>query len=127
MLSGLKDLGIKLALLTNGGVLIQRNKVHLLEVEKYFDAVVYARETREKPDSEAYKVSIEKLGVKAGSTLCVGDNPYTDFLGAKKLGMRTVRLFSGEFKRVHLNDDYEAEIAVDSLSDILDIVRCVNG
>jgi ribonucleotide monophosphatase NagD (HAD superfamily) len=49
----------------------------------------------------------------------VGDNPYTDFAGAKNLGMRTVRMLCGEFKSVKLGEDYETEIELNSFEDML--------
>jgi putative hydrolase of the HAD superfamily len=125
----LRRLGLKLALVTNGGVQIQRNKVRLLGVEESFDAIVFARETetgKEKPDPEAYRVALQKLGVGAEEAVCVGDNPHTDFWGAKQLGMLTVRVLCGEFKDVHLSDEYEAEIALHNIAELLDVVERLN-
>ncbi len=129
VLWGLRDLGLKLALVTNAGAQIQRNKVRLLGIEKFFDAVVYARETpsgKDKPYPEAYTVALQKLGADAVEAVCVGDNPHTDFWGAKQLGMRTVRLLWGEFKDVHLSEEFEAEIVVRYLSEVLGVVKWFN-
>ncbi|MGD0451248.1 MAG: HAD-IA family hydrolase [Candidatus Bathyarchaeia archaeon] len=130
VLLALRSLGLKLALVTNGNVRIQSNKVRLLGVEKFFDVVVYARETpsaREKPYPEAYEMALQKLGVGAGEAISVGDNPHTDFLGAKQLGMRTVRVLWGEFKDVHLSEEYEAEIVLHTLPDLLGVVKQLNS
>jgi putative hydrolase of the HAD superfamily len=129
VLLALRGLGLKLSLVTNGNVQIQRNKVRLLGVEKFFDAVVFARESetgKEKPNPEAYRVALQKLGVGAGETVCVGDNPYTDFFGAKQLGMRTVRVLFGEFKDVHLSEEFEAEIVIDNLAEFPGVVERFN-
>jgi putative hydrolase of the HAD superfamily len=129
VLLALRDLGLKLALVTNANAQIQHNKVRLLGVEKFFDVVVYARETpsgKDKPDPEVYNVALRKLGVGAGGAVCVGDNPYTDFWGAKQLGMRTVRVLYGEFKDVHLSEEYEAEIVLRDLSELLGVVEHFN-
>jgi putative hydrolase of the HAD superfamily len=125
VLSKLKRLGLKLALVTNGMVRTQRNKVRLLGVEKFFDVIVYARECviSEKPNPEVYRIVLKKLGVYAERALCVGDNPYTDFWGAKKLGMQTMRLLLGPFEFVRLTNEYEAEIRVDALDQIAEIVE----
>ena len=125
-LLALRRLGLKLALVTNGGVQIQRNKVRLLGVEEFFDAVVFARETetgKEKPDPEGYRVALQKLGVGAGEAVCVGDNPHTDFWGAKQLGMRTVRVLLGEFKDAHLSEEYEAEIVLHNLAELPRVIE----
>ena len=125
----LRRLGLKLALVTNGGVRIQRNKVRLLRVEGLFDTVVYARETqfaKEKPHPEAYIAALQKLGVGAEEALCVGDNPHTDFLGAKQLGMLTVRILCGEFKDDHLSDEFEAEIELRNIAGLLGVIEQLN-
>ncbi len=125
----LRDLGIKLALVTNGGVQIQRNKIRLLDAEKYFDAVLYAREIErgnDKPDPQVYWAALQKLGVEGGETICVGDNPFTDFYGAKQLGMRTIRVLYGEFKDVHLSEEYEADFSVNNIAELISFVQKIH-
>jgi putative hydrolase of the HAD superfamily len=126
VLQTLRKRGIKLALVTNGGIGIQRNKIRLLHLEKYFDAVIYARdmgEGNEKPYPEAYRVALQELGVKPEETLCVGDNPYTDFWGAKKLGIRSIRVCRGEFRNVRLGEEYEADSKVHTLREICELFK----
>ncbi len=116
---------VKLALVTNGIVATQRNKVHLLGIEGFFDLIVYVRERGkeyEKPNPEAYRYPLAELGVEPKSALCIGDNPYLDFRGAKQLGMFTVRLLIGEFKNARLSEEYEAEVTVNNLQELLSMV-----
>jgi putative hydrolase of the HAD superfamily len=130
VLLALRSLGLKLALVTNGSIRIQSSKIRLLGVEKFFDVVVYARETpsaKDKPYPEVYSVALQKLGVEAGKAISVGDNPHTDFWGAKRLGMRTVRILWGEFKDVHLSEEYEAEIVLHTLTELLGVVKQLNS
>jgi ribonucleotide monophosphatase NagD (HAD superfamily) len=61
-----------------------------------------------------------------GEAVCVGDDPYTDFWGAKQLGMRAVRVLCGEFKDVHLSDEYEAEIVLHNLAELPGVVERFN-
>jgi putative hydrolase of the HAD superfamily len=126
MLLELRNLGLKLALVTNGNIRIQRNKVHLLGIKQFFDVVVYARETplaKDKPDPEVYNVALHELGVSAAETVCVGDNPHTDFWGAKQIGMKTVRVLCGEFKDDHLSEEYEAEVTLRNIVEFPRILR----
>ena len=126
LLRELRILGLKLILVTNGGPRVQRNKISLLGVEEYFDLVVFTREsgnTLDKPDPNGYRVAIERLGLRSEQTVCVGDNPYTDFVGAKSLGIHTVRLLLGEYKDTELGSDFEAEFLTCSLKDILGVIE----
>lgn len=125
----LKKQDTKLGLLTNGTIKVQINKVRILGLEKYFDEIVYARELgkeNEKPNPEAYLTIIKKLGAKPEQTICIGDNPYTDFRGAKKLGIQTVRLVQGEFKNVKLSEEYEADKNVRSLKEFYLFLQKLN-
>jgi len=129
LLSALKNQKIKLVLVTNGNVETQRNKVGLLKIEKYFDIIVYARELgkeNEKPNPEVYRLIFQTLGSKPEEAISIGDNPYTDFLGAKKIGVRTVRLLSGEFKDVRLSEEYEADLSVGNLEEFSKIIAQSN-
>ena len=129
LLETLRKQGTRLGLVTNGNVETQRNKVRLLGIEKYFDVVVYARELgkeHEKPNPEVYRVIIQTLHCTPEETICIGDNPYTDFSGAKKLGMRTVRLLSGEFRNIRLSEEYEAESTIRNLEEFFTIIEQSN-
>ncbi len=95
-------------------------------IEQFFDSIVYARELGadlEKSHPAAYRKSIQNLGVNPGETICIGDNPYTDFWGAKTLGIWVIRLRRGEFKDVNLNGEYEPDFTVTTLSKVPDIMR----
>ncbi|MGD6850542.1 MAG: HAD family hydrolase [Candidatus Bathyarchaeia archaeon] len=125
VLIDLKNAGLKLALLTNGLVQVQKNKIRLLDLQGLFDVIVYAREVSslEKPNPELYKFICNKLSLEFKRTLCLGDNPYTDFWGANRLGIHTARLMLGEFRTVRLSQDYEAEHNMDRLEDIKKIIQ----
>ena len=126
VLINLKKQGLKLGLLTNGTVKVQVNKVQLLGVGKYFDSIVYARilgKENEKPNPNAYLSILKTLNVEPKLAICIGDNPYTDFWGAKKLGVLTVRLLQGEFKKIKLNEEYEADINVQSLNEFYKFLK----
>ena len=125
LLLKLKNKGMKLALVTNGMIRPQRKKVQLLGIEKFFDIVVYAREwaANEKPNPEVYRLVLKKLGVYPERALAVGDNPHTDFWGAKKLGMLTLRLLTGPFKTLRLTPEYEAENRANSLKQVAEFIE----
>lgn len=126
LLNTLKKREIRLGLVTNGNVETQRNKVHLLRLEKYFDTIKYAREIgkgNEKPNPEVYRITLKTLSSKPEETICIGDNPYTDFRGAKKLGIRTIRLLSGEFRNIRLSEEYEADLTIGNLNELSTIIE----
>lgn len=117
-----KRRGVKLGLLTNGNVKAQSNKVRNLRIEKYFDTIVYARifgSEKEKPHMSSFKHIKELLNVEDNSILFVGDNPKTDFSGAKMVGGSTIRILRGLYKEVPSNEFIDVE--VNKLNDIFNL------
>lgn len=85
----------KLGIVTDGHMAVQQKKLESLSIRHLFDAIVFSDELgREnwKPSHHPFKVVLERLGVSGFEAVYVGDNPQKDFLGAKQVGMRTIRV-----------------------------------
>jgi putative hydrolase of the HAD superfamily len=65
------------------------------------------------------------LQISPEETIYIGDNPYKDFIGAKKVGISTVRvLFKGrEYSKVRLDKEYEADYEVEKLNEIMNLLK----
>jgi putative hydrolase of the HAD superfamily len=108
ILGWLNNKEYRLGIITNGSVDAQRNKIELLNLKPRFDNICICREIGqryEKPHSRPYKEVLNDLNISAEHSVYVGDNPHTDFRGAKEVGMATIRLRRGEFS----NDDSKAD------------------
>ena len=46
----------------------------------------------------------------------IGDNPNKDFVNIKKLGIKTVRVLTGNYKNLKLSKKFEAEITIRNLN-----------
>jgi len=109
-LKELKERNYKLGIVTDGNVERQKRKIELLGFERFFDIIVFTKELNNpKPSEIPFQEVINKLEVSPQKSFYVGDNPLIDFEGAKKVGMKTVRLLKGEFKNIPKNKfiDYE--------------------
>jgi putative hydrolase of the HAD superfamily len=86
---------LRRALLTDGYLAVQQRKVEALGIEGYFEVVVYSdtwgREAW-KPSPRPFAAALEQLAVAGPEAVYVADNPTKDFLGARQLGMWTVRV-----------------------------------
>jgi len=81
-------------LLSDGFLPGQRLKFQALNVERFFDAVLFTEELgREswKPSTRGFEVLAKKLDVPHGACAYVADNPTKDFLPGNKLGWRTIQ------------------------------------
>jgi putative hydrolase of the HAD superfamily len=93
LLNGLRASGSKLGLITNGFSETHREKIALLEVEPYFDAIIIADEVgMVKPDPRVFLHTLGELGARAGRSIMVGDRYDRDVSGAAAAGLKTVWL-----------------------------------
>lgn len=86
--------GWRLVVLTNGDPDVQRRKVAALGLESLVHGVVYAEEHAPdgKPDPAAFSVALNQLRVAPSRCLCVGDDLQRDIEGARRAGLRSIRV-----------------------------------
>jgi putative hydrolase of the HAD superfamily len=85
----------KLGLLSDGYLRCQQNKVAALGIAPCFDVLVFTDALGSeywKPHPAGYERIMRALGVSGNRCLYVGDNLHKDFLGARALGWKTVRI-----------------------------------
>lgn len=93
VLSVLKELGqsYRLALLTNGAVSLQNEKVDMSGLRPFFDVVTVSGEVGVgKPDRQVFDLTLKRLGLPAESAVMVGDNLHSDIAGALGVGICAV-------------------------------------
>ncbi len=85
---GLRQAGVRLALVTNGASEIQRAKIARFELEHRFDHIQIEGEFGQgKPELAVYRHALEKLGCEACDAWMVGDNYEWEVVAPQKLGM----------------------------------------
>ncbi len=113
LLDILKANKFRTGLLTNGVIQAQKNKIKCLQLADYFTKVTFARQFGkefEKPDKRSFEEISEQLELPVENIIFVGDNPLTDFKGAKELGGHTLRLRNGINSNLPNNEYIDEEI-----------------
>jgi len=91
---------VPVAVVTDGEVTGQRRKLAALGLTHLVDAVVLSdaagREHR-KPDPRPFRDALALLGVEPQDAVMIGDRPDKDVAGAAAVGMRAVRVRTGEY------------------------------
>lgn len=86
----------ELGLVSDGYLAVQQRKLAALGLFTCFDAVVWSDEGGPdawKPSLWPFKTVLERLGdIAPAEAVYVADNPGKDFLGARHLGLSTIRL-----------------------------------
>lgn len=124
----LKVNGKKIGVITDGNAKVQDSKVKALGIYELADSVILTDNLRKgdkivsKPDGRVYKTCLDRLNVSSVEAVYIGDNPLKDFVGARKIGMKTVRIVrdKGMFMRETApSDEYEADTIIHSLKELI--------
>jgi len=90
-LDRLKELGVKLALVTNGAAAPQRAKVERFALEHRFDHIqIEGEHGFGKPEEQAYRHALQSLGVAAHEAWMVGDNLEWEVVAPQRLGIYAI-------------------------------------
>jgi putative hydrolase of the HAD superfamily len=85
----LRNLGVKLGIITNGSIRIQDAKIEALGLREVMDVILISeREGVRKPDREIFCRAVARLGLHPSEAWFVGDNPEVDVAGAEAAGLR---------------------------------------
>ncbi|MCD6381310.1 MAG: HAD-IA family hydrolase, partial [Candidatus Odinarchaeota archaeon] len=124
VLKELKDLGLKLGILSDDNPTVIREIMNRNEILGYFDAITSSYEVgKTKPHPSAFKKALEKIGCRAENSLMVGDSLERDIKGAKSIGMRTVLITGGMNTPRNFREDCKPDFMIDDIRELLKIVR----
>ncbi len=94
---------VPIGLITDGDPSIQRAKLAGLGLADAFDFVVFSDElgrVRRKPHPSPFLTALARLGVAPHHAVFIGDRPDTDMVGAIGVGIRAIRVRTGEYGRM---------------------------
>ena len=103
-------------LITNGKAREQKIKVTGAGFQEYFDIIEYS-EQKPKPNPDSYMNCLKKFNKSPENTIFVGNDPVTDFVGARKLGIVTVRILQGLKKNVIAEEGFDADFNFNNLNE----------
>jgi len=90
-LKRLEEMGIAVAVLTNGVRRSQEEKLTLIGMESLIPWLLPSDEAgAAKPDARIFHWALEKTGMAAEDVVMIGDNPVNDIYGAQNAGIRAI-------------------------------------
>ncbi len=123
----------RLGIVTDGHAYVQRKKLEALGLAPYFDVIVFSddlgKEAR-KPSVVPFKVALEQLRAMGHRSVYVGDNPLKDFVGARKVGMWTVRVRRPEGLYSQLEPplpEYAPHAEISALNKLIEVLAQIEG
>jgi putative hydrolase of the HAD superfamily len=119
----------KIGLVSDGYLQVQQRKWAALELDHFFDAVVFSDSLgREnwKPSPAPFKLVLERLNIAPEFSVYIGDNPRKDFFGARQLGMSTIWIKRSDSEYSDLQPpslEYHPDLTIKSLSQVLELIQ----
>ncbi len=123
ILSQLKN-KYKLALISDGYLSTQKNKIQSLDIEHYFDEIIltdeYGREFW-KPNTFPFRKTMQYFCTGGSENVYIGDNPAKDFYAPNLLGWTTVHIQRqhSEYSNIEVkNKIYQPKHKINNLRNI---------
>jgi putative hydrolase of the HAD superfamily len=108
-------------LVTDGNKIVQTNKIKALNLQKYFKKTLPTHnfgKKNAKPSTYVFHKILQWEHAKPNELVYIGDNPNKDFVNLKKEGFHTIRVLTGMFKNVFLEQKFEADYKINSLNEL---------
>ncbi|MBD2092769.1 HAD-IA family hydrolase [Microcoleus sp. FACHB-1515] len=119
VLSGLKQQGYSLGIVSNGLGTFQTRAIKGLGIQDYFEVILISEiEQMRKPQAEIFHRAAKRLGVTAKNSVFIGDHPEADIMGAKNAEMKAIWKRSSYWQEAK-----EADAIIDELSEIPSILE----
>ncbi len=118
MLDELKNINIKLGIITNGFGQFQLENIKALGIENDFDVISISEwEDIKKPSLEIFERALKKLQVEPATSVFIGDHPMNDIEPSKQVGMISI------WKKDVAWQDVKAHYIIEQLKEIPAIIR----
>ncbi len=116
--------GLKLAVISDAPRREAWLRLCYLKLHHMFDIVIAHEDTGEyKPDPAPFRKVLERMGIRPGEAMMVGDWPERDIVGARDLGIKTVFARYGDTFGTEVSGaDYE----LDDLYSLIKIIDEIN-
>lgn len=117
----LKNKGYKLALITNGNGIRQRDKIARFKLADYFDAILIEGEQAfGKPDKRVYQKALDICQITAAEACMVGDNYLWEVEAPIDYGMKGVWFKTDYNNELPKTAKIEPDLVIENISELLE-------
>lgn len=119
----LRDMGLKLGVITNGLAVKQWEKIIRLGLQHFFHTVVVSEdEDVEKPGGKIFLKAARRIKAKPVECVMVGDRVDQDIAGASKVGFTTVQVVRAEVGGKPAKKTEEPDYVIGDLTPIPELI-----
>lgn len=111
-------------IVTDGNKIMQKNKIDALKIEGLFKKVFITHRygiKNAKPSIYCFNIIKQMENCLWSDMWYIGDNPYKDFVNLTPLGVNTVRVLTGMYKKSNVKKEFEAKFIISDLTQLADL------
>ena len=121
----------KTGIITDGNSQVQWNKIKALALTDLVDEIIVTDDfgvDKRKPAPFAYLRLLEIFKIRAEEAVYIGDNPTKDFIGARELGLKTIRVMREQGMHIEkrMEAAFEADLKVNSLRNLEELLQFID-
>ncbi|WP_370572498.1 HAD family hydrolase [Methanomethylovorans sp.] len=80
-------------LVSNGQRVFSEKELRFLGLYEFFDHVIFSSDLRyKKPDPRIFKIALDRLNLKPGEVLSIGDTVENDIIAPQEMGMQAMHI-----------------------------------
>jgi putative hydrolase of the HAD superfamily len=132
VLETLKQMNIKTAIITDGRIIKQYEKVLRLGIDDLIDHVIVSDEIGiKKPNEKLFEYCLKKTGVKGEEAIYIGDRLDKDIKPASNLGIHSVYIHRGgkhDFNKsdVEKPEQISPKYEINDMRELINIIKEIN-
>jgi len=110
-----------LALITDGLTVVQMRKIKHLKIDAYFNYIYCIQDEgaqKGKQDTKFFQKLLNDVSISPLEAIYIGNDPQKDFLGPKKLGMRTIRVLQGRYRGEEVISGAEPTFTIQKIKNV---------
>ncbi|MCI1858754.1 MAG: HAD family hydrolase [Sporolactobacillus sp.] len=118
--------GYPLYIVTDGNKIVQHRKLKALGLYRMMKHCYITHRyglRHAKPSPYCFLDLAAKEKAEPSAIVYIGDNPHKDFIGIKPLGFRTVRVLTGVYRHLQMDQAHEAAVTIASLAELEDALN----
>jgi len=113
-------------IVTDGHKIVQERKIEALGIKNFFNHVYITHRygiINAKPSIYCFNLIKKREKCSWRSMIYVGDNPMKDFINLRKVGVHTVRVHTGMYKDMKVEQMYDADYHISCISEYSELVK----
>lgn len=105
---------------------IQKEKLKALNVMDKFKGIISSTDVgKVKPNKEIFEYALKVTNSRKEETLMIGDNPYRDIEGAKKVGLKTALIKRGRYYYYPIEKENEPDIIIKNYLELSNKIKAL--